>query len=255
MCSRPLWETKVTSPPPLALLLRKLETHSTLCEADRQAILALPFTRKILEPQSHIVREGDVPKNCSILLSGFAYRHKLTGDGSRQIVALHIPGESLDFQNLYLDVSDHNVQTLTRAEVAIISRADFQNLALLRPAIAHAIMTSILVEASVFREWVLNVGRREAPARIAHLLCEFGTRSQAAGLSVCGRFELPMTQEQLADATGMTPVHVNRTLQYLGAEGLIQRKMRSIYVVDWQRLKRMAGFHEAYLHEARVAAA
>ncbi len=248
MCSRPLWETIVNSPPPLALLLRKLETHSTLDEADRQAILALPFSRKLLEPQSHIVREGDAPNHCAILLTGFAYRHKLTGDGSRQIVALHMPGESLDFQNLYLDVSDHNVQTLTRAEVAMIARSDFQNVALARPAVAHAIMTSILVEASIFREWVLNVGRRSARQRLAHVLCEWSIRLEAQGLIEEYGYDLPMTQEQLADTLGLTPVHVNRTLKTMEAEGLIVRDKRRISFPNWKRLREVGDFNQRYLH-------
>jgi CRP-like cAMP-binding protein len=238
----------VTSPPPLALLLRKLETHATLAEVDRQAILALPFTRKTLEPQSHIVREGDVPNHCAILLSGFAYRHKLTGDGSRQIVALHIPGESLDFQNLYLDISDHNVQTLTRAEIAVIPRGDFQSLARARPAIGLAIMTSILVEASIFREWVLNVGRRSARQRLAHVLCEWSIRLEAQGLTEEYGYDLPMTQEQLADTLGLTPVHVNRTIKALEAEGLIVRDRRRIAFPDWERLRELGDFNQRYLH-------
>jgi CRP-like cAMP-binding protein len=232
----------------LALLLRKLETHSTLCEADRQAILALPFARKTLEPQSHIVREGDVPSQCAVLLSGFAYRHKLTGDGSRQIVALHIPGDALDFQNIYLDVSDHNVQTLTRAELALIARSDIQNLAQPRPAIAHAIMTSILVEASIFREWVLNVGRRSARQRLAHVLCEWAIRLEAQGLTEQYGYDLPMTQEQLADTLGLTPVHVNRTIKALESEGLIVRDKRRISFPDWKRLREVGDFNQRYLH-------
>jgi CRP-like cAMP-binding protein len=190
----PPWEFTVTSASPLALLLRKLETHATLGEADRQAILTLPFTRNMLEPHAYIIREGDDPHHCAILMSGFAFRHKLTGDGARQIVALNIPGDALDFQNLYLDVSDHNVQTLTRTEVAVISRADLQNLALLRPGIGRAIVTSILVEASMFREWVVNIGRRSARQRLAHLLCEWSLRLDAQGLTGEYGYELPMTR-------------------------------------------------------------
>ncbi|MEG8024691.1 cyclic nucleotide-binding domain-containing protein [Sphingomonas aurantiaca] len=84
--------------------------------------MALPYTLRVYEPSSYLVREGDAPEQCAVLLSGFAYRQKQTGSGMRQIVSLHIPGEPLDFQHLFLDVADHNVQTLTRAEIATISR-------------------------------------------------------------------------------------------------------------------------------------
>ena len=164
---------------PLHLLLRKLETHAPLDEDDRRAILDLPHTRKTLEPHSYTVRAGDAPIYCAVLLSGFAYRQNTTGDGGRQIVAIHIPGEALDFQNLFLDVSDHSVQTLTRADVALITRDNLQELARSRPAVGNAIFVHTLVEASIFREWVLNVGRRDAPTRLAHLSSKSPSGSKA----------------------------------------------------------------------------
>jgi CRP-like cAMP-binding protein len=233
---------------PLELLLRKLETHSPLAEEDREAVRSLPFSLKTLEAQSYTIREGDAPTQCGVLVSGFAYRQKLTGEGTRQIVALHIPGEALDFQSLFLDIADHNVQMLTRAEVAFIPRREFQELARSRAAIGHAILITILVEASIFREWVLNVGRRDARTRAAHLLCEFAIRLDAQGLTQDYGYSLPMTQEQLADALGLTPVHVNRTLKALEAEGLINRTGREVSFPDWKRLQDAADFNQRYLH-------
>jgi CRP-like cAMP-binding protein len=233
---------------PLDLLLRKLETHSALSEEDRQAILALPYTLKTLEAGSYTVREGDAPHTCGVLVSGFAYRQKLTGDGARQILALHIPGDAVDFQNLFLDVADHSVQTLTRAEIAVIPRAELQELARTRSGVGHAILVTILVEASIFREWVLNVGQRDARSRLAHVLCEFAIRLETQGLEQEYGYELPMTQEQLADALGLTPVHVNRTLKTLEAEGLITRNRRQIHFPDWERMRRVADFNQRYLH-------
>jgi CRP-like cAMP-binding protein len=235
---------------PLDLLVRKLAVRSPLEDADREAILALPYSVRTVDPHTYTVREGDVPGACAILLSGFAYRQKLTGDGARQIVSLHIPGEPLDFQHLFLDVADHSVQTLTRAEIAFISRRDLQALARERPGVGHAILVSILVEASIFREWVLNVGRRDARGRVAHLLCEFALRLKAYGLAEEYGYELPMSQEQLADAIGLTAVHVNRTLKALEDEGLIKRQRRFVSFPDWERLRAAADFSERYLHLA-----
>jgi CRP-like cAMP-binding protein len=232
----------------LQLLLRKLSTHSPLDDADRQAILALPWTIKTIEPHGYLVREGDAPTICGVLLSGFAFRHKLTGDGGRQIVSLHIPGEPLDFQNLFLDQSDHNIQALTRAEVANVDRTELQHLARARPAIDRAFFVAMLVEASIFREWILNVGRRAAPARVAHVLCELGVRLQAQGLADHHGYHLPMTQEQLADVVGLTAVHVNRTLKALEASGLIRRHKRQITFPDWQALRDVGDFNQRYLH-------
>ena len=239
-----------TSRHPLELLLRRLEVHTKLSEEDRQAVLALPFTLRTLEPSAYTVREGDRPDRCSVLVSGFAYRQKITGEGMRQIIALHIPGEALDFQHLFLDVADHNVQMLTRGEVADLSRASLQELARSREAIGHAILVTILVEASIFREWVLNVGRRDSRARLAHVLCEFAVRLEAQGLAEEYGYELPMTQEQLGDALGLTPVHVNRTIKALQSEGLITRNKRNISFPDWERMRDVADFNQRYLHLA-----
>jgi CRP-like cAMP-binding protein len=233
---------------PLDQLVRRLEQHSRLQPEDREAIRALPFTLRTLEPNSYMVREGDPPVQCGVLVSGFAFRQKTTSEGARQILALHIPGDAVDFQNLFLDVADHSVQTLTRAEIAFVARADFQALARSRHAVGHAIVVALLIEASIFREWVLNVGRRDSKARMAHLLCEFAARLEAQGLAPEHSYELPMTQEQLADATGLTSVHVNRTLKTLESEGLIVRNRRNVSFPDWKRMRDVADFNARYLH-------
>ncbi len=238
----------MTDSNPLNLLLRKLETHVALTAEDREAVLALPYTVRTLEPHSYTVREGERPTACAVLLSGFAYRQKLTSDGARQILALHIPGEPLDFQNMFLDEADHNVQMLTRGELAIIPREEVQALAQSRSAISYAILVTILVEASIFREWIVNVGRRDARARLAHLLCEMGSRLEAQGLAEDYGYQLPMTQEQLADALGLTPVHVNRTIKSLEADGLVARRGRNISFPDWQRMQDVGDFNRRYLH-------
>jgi CRP-like cAMP-binding protein len=233
---------------PLDILVRNLELRSPLPAEDREAVLNLPHILRTLEAGTYTVREADPPQHCAVMVSGFAFRQKLAGDGSRQIVALHIPGDALDFQNLFLDVSDHSVQMLTRAEVAYVPIRDLQSLARERPAVGHAILVKILVEASIFREWVLNVGRRDAKTRVVHLLCELGVRLDAEGLTEDYSYDLPMTQEQLADAVGLTSVHVNRTLKALEADGLILRSKKSVSFPDWKRLRGVGDFNQRYLH-------
>ena len=181
-------------------------------------------------------------------MSGFAFRQKVTGAGSRQIIAVCIPGDAIDFQNMFLDISDHAVQMLTRAVVADIPREALQDLIFQRPAIGAAVIHLTLIEASILREWVVNVGRRDARARIAHILCEFAVRLEARGLAPKDGFELPMTQEQLGDATGLTPVHVNRVLKGLQTEGLINRRRRHIQFPDWRALQDTAISRRRYLH-------
>jgi CRP-like cAMP-binding protein len=233
---------------PLQLFLDDLQSHTRLSEDDRSAILGLPMRLRKLDPRNYIIREGDIPRLCFILVEGYAIRQKVTGEGARQILSICIPGDAIDFQNMFLDISDHAVQTLTASVVADIPRESLQQLVLSRPAVGAAVMHSALVEAAILREWVVNVGRRDARSRIAHILCEFAVRLEVRGLASPDGFELPMTQEQLADATGLTPVHVNRVLRALESEGLISRQRRHIQFVDWRALQDVADFSRRYLH-------
>jgi CRP-like cAMP-binding protein len=228
--------------------LRRLERRSPLREADREALKGLPQTVRRIAANAHIIRDGEATDTCALLLSGFAYRYKITGEGGRQIVSLHMPSEFLDLQNAFLGISDTGVQTLTEAEVAFIPRAAIEELAMANPAIARVLWIDTLIDSSIFREWVVNVGRRDSRARVAHILCEFFVRMEAAGLATNHSYTLPMTQEQLADAVGLTSVHVNRVLRQLGEEGLISRDRRTIAIPDWRRLRDAGDFNERYLH-------
>ena len=234
--------------PTFEAMIRRLERRSPLGPSDRLALLSLPHSVRRLPPSGHIIRDGDTPEHCALLLSGFAFRYKLTGEGARQIISLHIAAEFLDLQNSFLGVADNSVQTLTEAEVALIPAAAMQDLALGNPAVGRALWMDTLIDASIFREWVVNVGRRDSRARVAHILCEFSLRLEAAGMAENHRYELPTTQEQLADAVGLTSVHVNRVLRQLEEEGLIDRNRRSITISDWARLRDAGDFNERYLH-------
>jgi CRP-like cAMP-binding protein len=235
-------------------MVQRLERRSPLEAADREALLGLPHYMKKLTAGAHVVRDGDIPDYVTLLLSGFAYRYKLTGEGGRQIISFHCPSEFLDLQNSFLGVADHSVQMLTEGELALMPVGVLQELALTRPAIGRAMWIDTLIDASIFREWVVNVGRRDSRSRVAHLLCEFSLRLEATGLAKNHQYELPMTQEQLADAVGLTSVHVNRVLKILGEEGLISRNRRSITILDWNRMRHAGDFNERYLHHDAVGA-
>jgi CRP-like cAMP-binding protein len=237
----------------LSAMVRRLERRVPLAREDREALLALPHHIRTVGPGAHLVRDGDAAEQCALLLSGFAYRYKITGDGGRQILSIHMPSEFVDLQNGLLERSDHSVQTLTECEIATIPAAALRDLAARRPAVAQALWIDTLIDSSIFREWIVNVGRRDSRARVAHLLCEFGVRLEASGNGDVGRYELPMTQEQLADAVGLTSVHVNRVLRQLAEEGLIARDRRSITINDWDRLRATGDFNERYLHHDAVA--
>jgi CRP-like cAMP-binding protein len=234
---------------PLTALVRRWSKHSDLSSDDRSALLSLPFTRTRFGKDSYMVREGERTTECSLLLRGFAFRQKLLRNGSRQIISIHIPNEFVDLQNSLLGVADHNVQSLDGSEAAIIPRVALLELADKSPSIRLAMWIDTLVDASIFREWVVNVGRRDSRARIAHLLCELVVRMKKIGLGDGKTFDFPLTQEQLADATGLTAVHTNRTLQSLRKDGLIQLSARSLSVLDWERLREVADFEDLYLHQ------
>jgi CRP-like cAMP-binding protein len=233
-------------------LLRKLETRAPLDEADRSAVLSLPARVQKVEPNLYLVRQGDRPDHSCVILEGFAIRHKTTEAGERQIISFHLDGDFLDLEASLLNVADHNVQTLTRCEVAFVPRSTMRDIIMSHPKLGLALWVDTLIDASIYREWVVNVGKREGFQRVAHLLCEFGRRLEVAGLATSRGYDLPMTQEQLADATGMSLVHVNRVLKRLSAEHLIKRNRRFISIPDWERLRSVAGFSELYLHLDQV---
>ena len=230
--------------------IRKLDRLTPLAQADRDAVRSLPFRIKTVPPSHHLVREGDKTTECCVLLRGYACRYKTASSGNRQIVSFHMAGDILDLQHMLLSRADHYVQAISEATVAWVPAADLRRIAQERPALAEALWRDTLIDASIFREWVLNVGRRTAKSRIAHMLCEFAARRDKAGLGTPERFDLPMTQEQIADATGLTPVHVNRMLHELADDGVIVRNKREVEIADWARICRVADFDAAYLHEA-----
>lgn len=230
-------------------VIRKLARLGHLEEADRHALRAL-HTRIETHPAGHVlVQDGARALQCTMLLGGFAARHKETEAGSRQILGVQLSGDFLDLQHMLLGRSDCVVLALTPVTVARVAADELRGLCLARPQIAEALWRDTLIDASIAREWVVNVGRRTALARIAHLLCEIAARRQAAGFGSPERFDLPMTQEQVGDATGLTSVHVNRKLHQLEKMGVIARDRRDLHIRDWPQLEQIAEFDAAYLHQ------
>jgi CRP-like cAMP-binding protein len=236
-------------------LVVKLETVTDISEQERAALVALPIQVQELRADHLIVREGDRVSRSCLLLEGFACRSKMTADGKRQITSFHIPGEMPDLQSIHLKTMDHTLQTLTRCKVGFIAHEEIIRLCEAHPRIAAALWRETLIDASIFREWVLNVGRRDAYPRMAHLLCEIFARLEAVGLTDGKTCEFPITQIELADATGLSTVHVNRTVQELRARGLITLTSKSLTVNDWEGLKAAGEFDAAYLHQNPLEAA
>ncbi|WP_374145525.1 Crp/Fnr family transcriptional regulator [Sphingomonas sp. 28-63-12] len=233
---------------PMAIMAQRLGRRFELSPAATDALIALPHSVRDFAPGQYLVREGTPARQSSFLISGFVFRQKIVADGGRQIVAIHMTGDFIDLQHIMLDQADHNIQALTSATLAQFPSEELLDLAFRFPEIGRALWLESLIEAATFREWVVNVGRRDAQARTAHLLCELATRREAAGLGPRFSYELPMSQEQLGDALALTSAHINRTLKRLEAAGLIERRQRSVTVADWAGLRRTGNFDPAYLH-------
>jgi CRP-like cAMP-binding protein len=233
---------------PQTLMIRKLDSIFPLSEEERQALQDLPVQVTLLKADQDIVRIGDRPSQCCLLIEGFTHVYKLTAEGKRQIMALHVPGDIPDLQSLHLKVMDNSVATVCPCTVGFIQHEDMRRVCERHPRIAAAFWRETLVDASIFREWLLNIGRREAYTRLAHFLCEFLVRLKVVGLVEDDTFDLPITQTELADAIATSNVHVNRVLQAMRANGLIQTRGTQVIVPDWERLKEAGEFDPLYLH-------
>jgi CRP-like cAMP-binding protein len=236
------------------LLIRKLESIFTLADDERQALQNLPMQVVVIKADQDIVRVGDRPSRSCLILSGFACTYKMTVGGKRQIVSFNLPGDIPDLQSLHLTVLDNSIGTISPCRVGFIPHEVLRDVCTRYPRLAAAFWRETLVDASIFREWVMNVGQREGYSRIAHVLCELLVRLRAVGLAEDHSCNLPITQSEFADATGITTVHVNRMLQELRADGLIELKGDRLKVLDWDKLKAAGEFDPTYLHLERLEA-
>jgi CRP-like cAMP-binding protein len=237
--------------PGFPLLADKLSA-SLPRDADHHAALAaLPHVIRTLRAGEFVVREEDQPHHGFLLLSGFTVRHKVLSNGARQILALHMSGDLIDLHQAVPTRADHNIQALSAASLAFVPLEAIRELAERHPAIGQAMWQETLIDAATSREWMLNIGRRDARTRTAHLLCEVGTRLRAAGLGERDHFTLPFTQEQMADAMALTNVHVSRMFATLTAAGLIERHNRQLTILDFGRLATVGDFDPRYLRLER----
>jgi CRP-like cAMP-binding protein len=243
----------MTADPVARPLIRKLETIVDLNADERDAIESLPFMARDMKAGQDIVRDHDRPSQCCLILEGYAFRYKILDEGQRQIMSFHIPGDIPDLQSVHLKVMDHSLATVCPTKVAFLPHEILRPFLHGHPRIADILWRDTLIDAAIFREWVVNIGRRQAYARLAHLFCETFSRMKAVGLSDTEVYEMPFTQEQLGDATGLSTVHVNRTMTALRDNGLISTSRGSIVVKDWDGLREVAGFDPTYLHLQKAA--
>ena len=236
-------------------LIRKLEGFASLSDADRAMLARISAETRRIGPGTDLVREGDPPAGVFLVMGGIAYRHKLRANGARQIMAYLVPGDLCDLDVALLSRMDHTITTFSACEVVRLAPETVADLLENHQQIARALRKAQLVDEATLREWLVNVGRRSAPERLAHLFCELLVRLQAVGFAEQDGFVLPVTQVDLADTMGLTSVHVNRTLRELRHKGLIELTRRRVKILDLPRLRAMAEFRPDYLHLGNQSAA
>lgn len=230
-------------------IIRKLENFARLSTQDKRALEDLASERvRRFEAREDIIHEGDTPEMVNLIQEGWACRYKHLEDGRRQIISFFLPGDLCDLHIFVLREMDHSLGAITPVTLAQIPRQAFEEITLKHPRITQALWWESLVSAAIQREWTVNTGQRDALERVAHLLCELFHRLRAVGLADDDTCDLPVTQTDLADATGLSPVHVNRTLQDLRRDGLIELKGRVLRIPDLDGLMRAALFNPNYLH-------
>jgi CRP-like cAMP-binding protein len=231
-------------------LTRKLEGFGPLGDDDRRLLDELTTNVHEVPARTDLIREGDRPEDVHLVLEGFACRYKLTEDGRRHIMAYLVPGDFCDLHVAILGQMDHTIGTLSPARVVHIPRRDIDRL-VQRPTLAKALWWATLVDEAVLREWLVNVGARDAAKALAHLFCELLVRLRAVGLADANSYEFPLTQDELADTAGVTAVHINRSLKALRGEGLVTFHGKRVVISDAERLFAYSGFNPNYLHRDR----
>lgn len=228
-------------------LLMKLEQHATLPPQDRDLLSRMLADIRPFDGRRDVIRVTENPEFVHLMIEGWACRYSIVDDGQRQITAFLVPGDFCDAHIIMLGQMDHSIGTLGQARVAFISKELMAEVAE-RPCLTRALRWASLVDEGVLRAWLVNMGRRNAADRVAHLVCELHARLLSVGMGGNNTFEMPLTQADLGDALGLSPVHINRVLRRLRERGLMTFSNRTIIIQDVEALKHEAGFDPRYLH-------
>jgi CRP-like cAMP-binding protein len=231
----------------LSRYLNRLNWRSALSKKEQAAILGLPGRVESFRANHDIVSPGTTVDHACLIAGGLAARYDQMRDGKRQIAAFHFTGDMCDLHSVVCPTAAWAIVAVSRTTVVNVPHRSLRELVDEFPAIAMAFWRDATADASILAKWLGNLGRRGARARLAHLLCESAFRMEKAGIGTRSGFCLDASQYHIADATGMTPVHVNRTFQTLRADELITTEGRMFSIVDWPGLCKVAEFDPAYL--------
>jgi CRP-like cAMP-binding protein len=229
-------------------LLRKLANFTQLSDRETNAILECCGDARDFAAGEDIIAQGARTGGVKLLLEGFACRYKVLEDGRRQIVAYFVPGDLCDLRVFILKRMDHSIGAVAASRVATIAPDDILKITSSFPNLTRALWWSTLVEEAIAREWIVNVGQRNARERMGHLFCELLFRFRAVGLNQGNSCTLPLTQVELAETLGLSPVHVNRTLQQLRRQQLITLEGGTLTIQNLDKLMEASLFNPDYLH-------
>jgi len=235
----------------VASLITSLELRDTVSDEEKDALEGIPWTVKQFPPGAEFIAEGSRPSQSCLLVSGMAARCLWMDDGGRGLAALHLRGDFVDLHGLFLKVMDHSILALTECHVAFAAHADIRDVIKRLPHLGRMLTMLIAIDAAIERQWIVCLSRRQADSRLAHFFCELHARLKVVGAASEHSFEFPLSQTVLADLTGLSLVHTNRTIQYLRSSGLIQWQDGMITIPNPGALAELAGFDPTYLNHFR----
>ena len=234
--------------PPLDRFFSKLERRDVISPDERRALLDAAGAEASIPAGGDLVREGERPDRSTLVVTGFTTRYRVLSDGQRQITAIHVPGDFVDLHSFVLKEMDHSVGALSACRVIYFPHQALTTITERFPHLTRVHWLMPLLDSAIHREWIVAMGRRSAPGQMAHLVCELFVRLDVVGLVENNRFTVPLTQIELADALGISAVHVNRVMQELRSENLFTWQNQTIHILDWPRLQERAEFDARYLH-------
>ncbi|WP_442679436.1 Crp/Fnr family transcriptional regulator [Sphingomonas sp. ASY06-1R] len=237
----------------LTLFLDRISARSLLSDDERAAVLALPGDVAVIDANRDLVSLGEIVDRTCLVGDGLMARFGETRDGSRQISALYIPGDMPDLYSYVLPRSSWALTALTKTTVVRVPHAAIHALVEKSPSLGKAFWRDCTLDGAITAEWILNIGRRNARARIAHLFCEMAARYERIGMLDGMSFAFPINQAHLADAVGLTAIHVNRTLAALRKAEIVSVSGRTVKVMDWNALRSAADFDSRYLQLDGIA--
>jgi CRP-like cAMP-binding protein len=235
------------TPSSMTPFVEKLETRSLLTDEERQVLLDLPFHPRHVASNQDFVQQGETVSHSCFVLEGMVGTFGQNKRGERQITSVFVNGDMIDLNTVVVPEAIADLQALIPTTILQVPHSALRRAAGRYPGIAEAFWRECVIDAAILNEWVVNVGRRDARARLAHLLCEIACRTGRRLVTDEYSFPFPITQNQLADMLGLTAVHVNRTLKGLREDRLVDILHRTVRIMNWRRLAQIGEFDATYL--------